>query len=614
MYLQKIEHLDCLCYGLFNDLRLGLVGNNYMGRLYMKRTIMSALLILFMAVSMLIPIGAQPQEAKAAASFTIRTSMPKLTDKNAKWYFSDINRFWAAGRLAPDFKKYKGIMDDGVTSGYVWGNCTWWAYSRASEVMGEPLNPGVRGNAGAWYSANKQGNYYPYGSTPKVGAIVVYRTHVAFIEKIVNGQIYVSESGWQTKTYGPSSTDDFFFHYGIPWNRNEKPQGYIYVTDKKSTAEETVKVDYSVKVDVTDLRMRSGPGTGYSVMGKIEKGIHKLEATTEDGEWGKLASNGYWISLDYATKISSSGSSKSTNNKLKSLSVSGYKLSPSFKDSKTTYSLTVPSDDTAVTIKASKDHKDAKVTGTGKVTLKAGLNTKKVVVTAESGAKKTYTLKITRSRSSKVQVEVSQLNMRSGPGTSYTSKGHIKKGTYTITMTQDGWGKLYDNGYWIKLSYTKAVSDKNDDKDDDKDKDDNKDKDDDKDTSKAYKVKVDVDSLNMRTGPGTNYTSKGKIKKGTYTITKTSNGWGKLKTNGYWIKLSYTKVASESSSTSSEKNTYKVKVTVDSLNMRSGPSTAYTSKGKIKKGTYTVMQTKNGWGKLKENGYWIDLSYTKKVK
>ena len=44
----------------------------------------------------------------------------------------------------------------------------------------------------------------------------------------------------------------------------------------------------------------------------------------------------------------------------------------------------------------------------------------------------------------------------------------------------------------------------------------------------------------MRTGPGTSYKKKGYIKPGTYVISKTSNGWGKLKTKGYWIKLSYT--------------------------------------------------------------------------
>ncbi|MBR5489613.1 MAG: hypothetical protein IKV72_07895, partial [Firmicutes bacterium] len=113
----------------------------------MKNRLISTLLIICLVVTMLMPMGINPQSSYAAETFTIRTSMPKLTDKNAKYYYSDINRFWKAGRLAPDFIYYEGIMDDGKTGGYVWGNCTWWAYSRASEVKGEILTPDLRGNA-----------------------------------------------------------------------------------------------------------------------------------------------------------------------------------------------------------------------------------------------------------------------------------------------------------------------------------------------------------------------------------------------------------------------------------------------------------------------------------
>ena len=121
----------------------------------------------------------------------------------------------------------------------------------------------------------------------------------------------------------------------------------------------------------------------------------------------------------------------------------------------------------------------------------------------------------------------------------------------------------------------------------------------------SYKVRVKVTALNMRTGPGTGYKSRGKLKKGTYWITRTKNGWGRLKKNGCWIKLSYT--------TKVKPKTYKVRVKVTELNMRTGPGTRYKSKGAIPKGTYRITRTKNGWGKLKKNGYWIKLSYTKRV-
>lgn len=59
---------------------------------------------------------------------------------------------------------------------------------------------------------------------------------------------------------------------------------------------------------------------------------------------------------------------------------------------------------------------------------------------------------------------------------------------------------------------------------------------------------------------------------------------------------------------------YLVKVTCDALNIRAGAGTSYAIKGCIRdKGTYTIVETKNGWGRLKSGAGWICLDYTKKV-
>lgn len=58
----------------------------------------------------------------------------------------------------------------------------------------------------------------------------------------------------------------------------------------------------------------------------------------------------------------------------------------------------------------------------------------------------------------------------------------------------------------------------------------------------SHKVKVTADSLNIRSGAGTNYKIVGCIEdKGVYTITETSGDWGKLKSGAGWINLKYTK-------------------------------------------------------------------------
>lgn len=58
--------------------------------------------------------------------------------------------------------------------------------------------------------------------------------------------------------------------------------------------------------------------------------------------------------------------------------------------------------------------------------------------------------------------------------------------------------------------------------------------------SDSFLVRVKIKDLYIRTGPGTNYSNKGFIKPGVYTIVQTSGKWGKLKSGAGWICLDYT--------------------------------------------------------------------------
>ena len=63
---------------------------------------------------------------------------------------------------------------------------------------------------------------------------------------------------------------------------------------------------YTVKVTVTELRIRSGPGTDTQAQGFIEPGVYTI-VEEADGpgakRWGRLKSGAGWISLDYAEKV-----------------------------------------------------------------------------------------------------------------------------------------------------------------------------------------------------------------------------------------------------------------------------------------------------------------------
>ena len=59
---------------------------------------------------------------------------------------------------------------------------------------------------------------------------------------------------------------------------------------------------------------------------------------------------------------------------------------------------------------------------------------------------------------------------------------------------------------------------------------------------------------------------------------------------------------------------YTIKITCSALNIRSGVGTGYKVTGVIRdKKAYTIVEERNGWGRLKSGTGWIKLSYTKKV-
>ena len=57
-----------------------------------------------------------------------------------------------------------------------------------------------------------------------------------------------------------------------------------------------------------------------------------------------------------------------------------------------------------------------------------------------------------------------------------------------------------------------------------------------------FKIKINCESLNIRTGPGINYSVIGSLAKNiVYTIVETENVWGRLKSGAGWVNLKYTK-------------------------------------------------------------------------
>lgn len=63
---------------------------------------------------------------------------------------------------------------------------------------------------------------------------------------------------------------------------------------------------YTVQITISDLRIRTGPGTNYAANGYTGKGVFTIVAESAGqgaSKWGKLKSGAGWISLDYAKKL-----------------------------------------------------------------------------------------------------------------------------------------------------------------------------------------------------------------------------------------------------------------------------------------------------------------------
>ena len=184
------------------------------------------------------------------------------------------------------------------------------------------------------------------------------------------------------------------------------------------------------------------------------------------------------------------------------------------------------------------------------------------------------------------------VNFRSGPGTNYNSQGIIASGT-TITVTDTSNSEWYavrlsngSTGYiyaeYISMSTGGSTS-----------------------NGKERSAKT-TEYVNFRSGPGTNYSSKGVIALGTtVTVTDTSNAqWYAVRlsngSTGYifaeYISFtgSNTPSATAAPTQAPSNGSEQTAKTTEYVNFRSGPGTNYSSKGVIALGTtVTVTDTSN---------------------
>ena len=149
----------------------------------------------------------------------------------------------------------------------------------------------------------------------------------------------------------------------------------------------------TVQNSITSVNISANPtdtkatvtGTGTKTL-NVGTNTFNIVVTAEDG-----STKTYTIRI---TRQNASSTTKSNVNTLNSLSVSNTNISLN------NLSATVQNSVTSVNISANPTDTKATVTGTGTKTLNVGTNTFNIVVTAEDGSTKTYTVRITRQNAS----------------------------------------------------------------------------------------------------------------------------------------------------------------------------------------------------------------------
>ena len=196
------------------------------------------------------------------------------------------------------------------------------------------------------------------------------------------------------------------------------------------------------------------------------------------------------------------------------------------------------------------------------------------------------------------------LNVRSGPGTSYSRVDSLAKGTKVTvyertTKAGTQWGRI-GSDRWVCMSYVTLTDESSGST-----------------TTDGDEAKVTgATTLNVRTGPGTSYNRVKYLTKGaSITIYEysTTNGqrWGRIGTN-QWVCMEYVTVdGSSNSSSTGETGTGTVSCKT-SLNVRTGAGTNYSLAARLAPGTTVdiLEQTKvNGrwWGRTSQG--WVCMDY-----
>ena len=333
------------------------------------------------------------------------------------------------------------------------------------------------------------------------------------------------------------------------------------------------------------VNFRSGPGTNYSSQGIIASGTTITVTDTSNSEWYAVRLSNGSTGYIYAEYISMSTGGSTSNGEERSAKTTEY---VNFRSGPgTNYnSKGVIALGTTVTVTDTSNAQWYAVRLSNGST--GYIFAEYISFTGSNTPSATAAPTQAPSNGSEQSAKTTEyVNFRSGPGTNYSSKGVIALGT-TVTVTDTSNSEWYavrlsngSTGYifaqYLKLNSSSSATATPA-------------------PSGSEQSAKTTEYVNFRSGPGTNYSSKGVIASGTtVTVTDTSNSeWYAVRlSNGStgYIFAQYLKLNSSSSATATPapSGSEQSAKTTEYVNFRSGPGTNYSSKGVIASGTTVTV-------------------------
>ena len=162
-----------------------------------------------------------------------------------------------------------------------------------------------------------------------------------------------------------------------------------------------------------NFKAPSTPGT-YTISFNVDRSTVNSTIVVNTANSNTGTSSGGSSSGGTSSTGNTSGGSTTSNEKSSNANLSNLGIRPNdfsgFTPNTTTYKVTVPEEVESVEVYATAAHSKATIAGTGNKALEYGENALNVVVTAEDGTTKTYTINVTREGEEETEEETEIIN------------------------------------------------------------------------------------------------------------------------------------------------------------------------------------------------------------